>query len=97
MKIDMKIEFQKEDALIWVKAHEKEMVEDISALVRVPSVAQNGTEKEPYGFECKRVLTEMENIGKRYGFLTKNHGSRCLSLEYGNWYMGTFRCGASGR
>ena len=42
----MKIEFQKEDALIWVKAHEKEMVEDISALVRVPSVAQNGTEKE---------------------------------------------------
>ena len=79
----MKIEFQKEDALIWVKAHEKEMVEDISALVRVPSVAQNGTEKEPYGFECKRVLTEMENIGKRYGFLTKNHGSRCLSLEYG--------------
>ena len=42
----MKIEFQKEDALIWVKAHEKEMVEDISALVRVPSVAQNGTGKK---------------------------------------------------
>lgn len=58
----MKIEFQKEDALIWVKAHEKEMVEDISALVRVPSVAQNGTEK------VENIRKKLEEKMKPVGF-----------------------------
>ena len=81
----MKIEFQKEDALIWVKAHEKEMVEDISALVRVPSVAQNGTEHR----EKVRVFNE-KSWKSLFEF-------RIWKINYRDWYMGTFRCGASGR
>lgn len=68
----------------WIACREKEMVEDIRRLVRIPSIAEQGTTEEaPYGAACKAVLEEMRQIGREKGFNTENHGNRLVSFLYG--------------
>lgn len=80
----MRINSQNRDLESWIQEHEEEMIGDIETLVNIPSIAKSGNEKEPYGAECKRVLNEMMNLGEKYGFDVKNHGNRCVSLNYGD-------------
>lgn len=71
------------DAEVWMNLHEREMVEDIAALVEIPSVAYSENKVEaagnsgysanrPYGEACRKVLDTMLQLGERYGFNTSD-------------------------
>ena len=40
----------------WIQKHEEEMLEDIRALVEIPSISEKGDEENPYGIYCTKVL-----------------------------------------
>lgn len=51
----------------WLLTHEQEMVQDIAALVRIRSVACEGSGTSPFGSGCRRALDEMLRLGIKYG------------------------------
>lgn len=67
----------------WMERHEKQMVEDICALVRIPSVSvTTGDPAAPFGEDCLKVLQATLSIGERMGFMTQNHENYCGSLVW---------------
>jgi succinyl-diaminopimelate desuccinylase len=69
----------------WIKDHENEMIADIAALVRHPSVSKyNPSSKKSYGEACAAALDEMLALGKKYGFDTANADYQCGVIKYGN-------------
>ena len=56
----------------WLEEHEKEMLQDLSALVRIPSVQGETKADAPFGEEPKKALEEGLKICASYGFTTKN-------------------------
>lgn len=69
------------DANQWINEHESELVEDICALVRIPSVSVAGDDPEaPFGQPCRECLDATLQLGKRMGFEAFNHENYCGSL-----------------
>ncbi|MDY3917792.1 MAG: Sapep family Mn(2+)-dependent dipeptidase [Candidatus Limivivens sp.] len=52
----------------WMDAHEQEMLDDLAALVRIRSVAGQGTGNSPFGKACRQVLDVILQMGEKYGF-----------------------------
>ena len=69
----------------WLKTHEEEMVDDISALIRIPSVLSEPEEGYPYGKPCYEVMAKALSIGKGYGLHAQEFGPTvgCISLREG--------------
>ena len=76
--------FDKKELRERIHAKEQEMDKNLGHLVRIPSIAGEGTEKEPYGKACKEALLAMKNIGERLGFETEEHEGRLLSILFGS-------------
>ena len=53
--------------------HASEMIQCLSTLVAIPSVKAAPEENMPYGKENARVLAQMLDIAKNYGFTVTNH------------------------
>jgi succinyl-diaminopimelate desuccinylase len=61
----------------WLREHEREMLEDIKALVRIPSISGQspaegpGGKKYPFGKACAQVVDEAERIIRKHGLEVK--------------------------
>lgn len=64
----------------WVSEHRDSMVQTAMELIKIRSVSENGTEAQPYGEGCARVLDKALDIGRKMGFETKNHEYHCGSI-----------------
>ena len=57
---------------LWVSDKMPQLVKDLTRICRIPSVAVVPEDKKPpYGSECVRVLDEMLQIGREYGWTQK--------------------------
>lgn len=71
----------------WIEERQEQMLEDIAALVGIPSVAETeetGICGAPFGEECRRVLEKMQEIAGREGILGQNADGYYLTLEAGD-------------
>jgi len=66
----------------WIALHEQEFIQDITALVEIPSVSVKGG-STPCGEECFRALEKMLELGKNYGLETEMIGGRCGRISLG--------------
>lgn len=57
----------------WFAAHRQEIINDIMALVAIPSVAAGPSSGAPYGAGCKQALLSYLDIAQRLGFSTRNY------------------------
>lgn len=67
----------------YVAAHHEAMLQDLSALISIPSVAKPGKDSLPYGRECYESLLLFETIAKRMGFETTIYDNAALTIEWG--------------
>ena len=58
----------------WMREHREELIREIQAAVRIPSVSrpEQAAPGAPFGTECRRILDHMLARGKAYGFRTRN-------------------------
>lgn len=67
----------------YMAAHREALLEDLSYLVAVPSVAKPGKDGLPFGAECREVLERFETVARRMGFRTAIHDDLALTVEWG--------------
>ena len=76
------------DALIetWINEHREEMIEELKAWVRIPSVSRADFAKEnaPFGEDCRRMLDFALAEGRKYGFRTEDYDGYCGAVIYGD-------------
>ncbi len=60
------------------------MLNDLKALIQIPSVSCEGESGAPFGAECKRALDVFLEIAKSYGLKTGNENGYCGWAEYGD-------------
>ena len=72
----MKSEIQTyaEKADLWIEAHKTELIHELQALARIPSVshAEEAAPGAPFGPACRRVLDHALERGRAYGFDTED-------------------------
>ncbi len=66
----------------WIDAHQEEMLEDLFALVRIPSMRGKAEEGMPYGEEPARVLEAMRKLMEKYGLDTRNYENYCVTGDF---------------
>jgi succinyl-diaminopimelate desuccinylase len=72
----------------WLREHEREMVEDIKTLVRIPSVSGQspaegpGGKKYPFGTACAQAVDEAERIIRKAGLEVKKCDYYGISAVY---------------
>lgn len=68
----------------WIREHEREMVEDIRRLVRIPSVSRKQEGEYPYGKDCAEAALCMRRMAEGYGLETEDCGGQCVRIFYGS-------------
>ncbi|MCL2894186.1 Sapep family Mn(2+)-dependent dipeptidase [Brenneria tiliae] len=70
----------------WVAQHQQELLDDLSAWVRVPSVsrADQAAEGAPFGPACAQVLDLALHRARELGFRTETHQGYAGSIIYGD-------------
>lgn len=58
----------------WIREHEREMVEDIRRLVRIPSVSRKQEGEYPYGKDCAEAALCLRRMAEGYGLETEDCG-----------------------
>ncbi|WP_050181090.1 dipeptidase PepV [Domibacillus robiginosus] len=67
-----------------IKKREVELIQDLQALIQIPSVkSENVTEEAPFGREVRQALDFMLELGEKNGFQVKNTGNVAGHLEIG--------------
>jgi succinyl-diaminopimelate desuccinylase len=61
-----------------------EMIKEISEIIKFKSYKVKGTEDAPFGIETKKALDYALELGKKYGFKTKNVDNYAGHVEFGN-------------
>ncbi len=51
----------------WIDAHRQEIIDDLFAIVRVPSISDPTSSVRPFGQPCQDALQCMAGLGKKYG------------------------------
>jgi len=69
---------------VFIADHRQEMLDDLAALVEVPSVAKPNTDGKPFGKDCYEVLLRAKAIAKKLGFSTEIVDDAVLTAEYGS-------------
>lgn len=70
----------------WIEKHQEQMLQDIAALVQIPSVAsvkETEISGEPFGKACRRVLDKMKEIAEREKIRSRDAEGYYLELEAG--------------
>lgn len=57
----------------WLKAHRKEIIDDLIGLVRIPSVSIPDEDVPPFGQPCRDALQYMFKLGERHGYTSRNY------------------------
>ena len=70
----------------WISRQEDQMREDIAALIRIPSIAdqQEAIPGAPYGKKCREALEQMRAFGLREQMETEDIDGHCLTIATGN-------------
>lgn len=68
----------------WLSEKEDAMVEDITSLVKIPSVSGEQEGSAPYGKTCRAVLHRMLEIAGGYGFSCHSFRDKCAVIRYGD-------------
>ena len=71
----------------WIDSHKEEMIQDISSLVKFPSISDPTEGNGPFGQACLDVLAAMLRMGEKYGFHTENYENYVgsIGLKEKNW------------
>lgn len=64
----------------WMDDHEEALIRDISRMVAIPSVSDPSEPGGPFGAGCRKALEEMLEMGREYGFHTRNFENYAGSL-----------------
>jgi len=69
----------------WISRQEDQMREDIAALIRIPSIAdqQEAIPGAPYGKKCREALEQMRAFGLREQMETEDIDGYCLTIATG--------------
>ena len=69
----------------WISRQEDQMREDIAALIRIPSIAdqQKVIPGAPYGKKCREALEQMRAFGLREQMETEDIDGHCLTIATG--------------
>ena len=68
----------------FIAAHRQEMLDDLAALIEIPSVVTDALPGMPYGADCHEVLLRTEAIAKKLGFATNIVDDAILTAEFGD-------------
>lgn len=71
----------------WFHAHRAELVEDLKALLRCPSVSDPTSDIKPFGPGCRQAIDTMARLAEKNGFTTENYDYYVLRIggEKKNW------------
>ena len=61
----------------------KDVVEDLKALVRIPSVSHYGADGKPFGEGCARALAKALELAEGHGLAVQNCGDWYGLAQYG--------------
>lgn len=75
-----------EKAAAWMKDHKEEYIAELQGLSRIPSVsrAEEAQPGAPFGPDCRRVLDDMMERGRHYGFDVQDHDGYAVSVFMGD-------------
>ena len=82
-----------EQICAWLEAHRSEIVAELIALARIPSVRSEPLPGAPFGAECTRVLDAAADLFTRLGFASRTEQERGYALGFsgdGEKVMGFF-------
>ena len=82
-----------EQICAWLEAHRSEIVAELIALARIPSVRSEPLPGAPFGQECARVLDAAADLFARLGFTPRTEQERGYALGFsgsGEKVMGFF-------
>jgi succinyl-diaminopimelate desuccinylase len=73
------------DFLTYVNEHKEEIIDELKALLRIPSVLDQFDENSetPFGEPIQEALNHMISLAKKDGFITKNIQNYAGHIEYG--------------
>ncbi|MFN3962737.1 MAG: Sapep family Mn(2+)-dependent dipeptidase [Fimbriimonadaceae bacterium] len=72
-----------ETAQQWLGEHESDMLTDLQALLRIPSLESDAEPNAPFGAENRRALDFMLDLAEKAGHTTKDLDGYCGYAEYG--------------
>lgn len=70
-------------AQAWLEEYEQPMIDDLRALLRIPSLEADPLPNAPFGEACRDALDSVLNLGKRWGFETKDVEGYAGHAEFG--------------
>lgn len=68
----------------YLKAHEREILDDIFSLIKIPSVAVERSGDKPYGENCAAALDRISEIALREKLNVKNFDYYAVTATYGD-------------
>ena len=72
------------EILNYLKEHTEDILTDLFGIIKIPSVAVDGTLDKPYGEKCAEAVDYIMALSKREGFDAKNFDYYAASATYGN-------------
>lgn len=66
----------------WLREHRQEIIDDLSGLVRIPSVSVPDPDVPPYGQACRDALAYMRALGERHGYAYTDYDHYVGSLTF---------------
>lgn len=67
---------------VWLEQHRHRIVEDLMALMRIPSVRGEALPGAPYGAECQKAIAASQSLFARLGFDTRMEAERGYALAF---------------
>ncbi len=67
----------------FVAQHEREMVDTLESLLRIPSVLTSASPHQPFGTDIDHALLSMLELARKYGLVTYNADGYAGHAEYG--------------
>ena len=68
----------------WIETHKDEMLRDLTMLVNIPSVSDSASGIAPFGQGCRDAVDAFLELGKKYGFETRNYEYYVAEIRMGN-------------
>ena len=68
----------------YIAENKENIINDITTLVKYPSVSADAVDGAPFGLECKKVLDKALEMCEGYGFATKNYDYYAGSASIGD-------------
>lgn len=71
-------------AQLWLDEHEKELIEDLRRMLRIPSIEGEEEPNAPFGKECRRALDLALELGEKWGMKTRDVEGFAGHAEFGD-------------